>query len=175
MYEETFNEVLIYEKSDAKNENVRDQFTNSMTNILNRHRSVVELVAHGVMEYKGAKTIEEEKIQYFLDRFYISRIAIRFLINQHGKEFVQLFKSLQLWSDADRPLRPCSWLIFYYFKFQCLVTSVGIQLSLVHSIRSVICEGLLRMLLIVLKVSAKHIISVHQKLTLRLSTVIVPL
>ena len=88
MYEETFNEVLLYEKSDVKNENVRHQFTNSMTNILNRHRSVVELVAHGVMEYKVARTIEEEKIQYFLDRFYISRIAIRFLINQHGKEFV---------------------------------------------------------------------------------------
>jgi len=89
MYEETFNEVLLYEKSDVKNENVRHQFTNSMTNILNRHRSVVELVAHGVMEYKeNTRTIEEEKIQYFLDRFYISRIAIRFLINQHGKEFV---------------------------------------------------------------------------------------
>ena len=86
MYEETFNEVLLYEKSDAKNENVRDQFTNSMTSILNRHRSVVELVANGVMEYKGARKIEEEKIQYFLDRFYISRIAIRFLINQHGKK-----------------------------------------------------------------------------------------
>ena len=88
MYEETFNEVLLYEKSDVKNENVRHQFTSSMTNILNRHRSVVELVAYGVMEYKGTRTIEEEKIQYFLDRFYISRIAIRFLINQHGKEFV---------------------------------------------------------------------------------------
>ena len=89
MYEETLNEVLLYEKSDVKNENVRDQFTNSLTSILNRHRSVVELVAHGVMEYKGARRIEEEKIQYFLDRFYISRIAIRFLINQHGKSLVR--------------------------------------------------------------------------------------
>ena len=94
MYEETLNEVLLYEKSDVKNENVRDQFTNSLTSILNRHRSVVELVAHGVMEYKedvrekGARTIEEEKIQYFLDRFYMSRIAIRVLINQHGKTFL---------------------------------------------------------------------------------------
>jgi pyruvate dehydrogenase kinase 2/3/4 len=93
MYEETLNEVLLYEKSDVKNENVRDQFTNSLTSILNRHRSVVELVAHGVMEYKedvrenGARTIEEEKIQYFLDRFYMSRIAIRVLINQHVSMF----------------------------------------------------------------------------------------
>ena len=65
----------------------------SLQSILNRHRSVVEQVAHGVMEYKedvhesGIKTIEEEKIQYFLDRFYMSRIAIRVLINQHGKGF----------------------------------------------------------------------------------------
>ena len=91
MYEETLNEVLLYEKSDVKNVNVRDQFSGSLSSILNRHRSVVELVAHGVMEYKedvrenGARTIEEEKIQYFLDRFYMSRIAIRVLINQHGK------------------------------------------------------------------------------------------
>ena len=104
MYEETFNEVLLYEKSDVKNENVRHQFTSSMTNILNRHRSVVELVAHGVMEYKGTRTIEKEKIQYFLDRFYISRIAIRFLINQHGKEFV-LASSKPFNCSATRTIR----------------------------------------------------------------------
>jgi len=92
MYEETLNEVLLYEKSDVENENVRSQFTNSLQSILNRHRSVVEQVAHGVMEYKegtenGMKVIEEEKIQYFLDRFYMSRIAIRVLINQHVTMF----------------------------------------------------------------------------------------
>ena len=47
-------------------------------------------VAHAVLEYKefviesGIRTIDEEKMQYFLDRFYMSRIAIRVLINQHG-------------------------------------------------------------------------------------------
>ena len=90
MYEETLNDVLLYEKADVAGHNVMADFNLSLTKILNRHRSVVEQVAHGVMEYKedardqGARLIEEEKIQYFLDRFYMSRIAIRVLINQHG-------------------------------------------------------------------------------------------
>ena len=102
MYEETLNEVLLYEKSDVENENVRSQFTNSLQSILNRHRSVVEQVAHGVMEYKeevresGMKVIEEEKIQYFLDRFYMSRIAIRVLINQHGEFSYRTLCSMNL-------------------------------------------------------------------------------
>jgi hypothetical protein len=40
--------------------------------------------------YSGIETMMEHQLQYFLDRFYISRIAIRMLINQHtilfGKE-----------------------------------------------------------------------------------------
>ena len=132
MYEETFNEVLLYEKSDVKNENVHYRFTNSLTNILNRHRSVVELVAHGVMEYKEnisenrTSAIEEEKIQYFLDRFYISRIGIRFLINQHSKNFVVAGPNMStkkplvviqvgLWTVHSGPQHPCSWLILQYF------------------------------------------------------------
>merc|ERR1712130_1023791 len=53
----------------------------------------VEEVAKGVLEYKayvidgGIPAIEEEKMQYFLDRFYMSRIAIRVLINQHVTMF----------------------------------------------------------------------------------------
>ena len=38
-------------------------------------------MAQGVIELKGAKGIDhvmEHNIQYFLDRFYISRISIRF-------------------------------------------------------------------------------------------------
>ena len=55
-------------------------------------------VAHAVLEYKefviesGIRTIDEEKMQYFLDRFYMSRIAIRVLINQHGN-FLSLRKN----------------------------------------------------------------------------------
>jgi pyruvate dehydrogenase kinase 2/3/4 len=93
MYEDTLEEVLLYEKADSKDLEVREKFQKNLSSIVNRHRSVVEQVAHAVMEYKvvvdehsGMRTIDEEKMQYFLDRFYMSRIAIRVLINQHGKE-----------------------------------------------------------------------------------------
>lgn len=94
MYEDTLEEVLLYEKADSKDLEVREKFQKNLSSIVNRHRSVVEQVAHAVMEYKvvvdehsGMRTIDEEKMQYFLDRFYMSRIAIRVLINQHVTMF----------------------------------------------------------------------------------------
>jgi len=49
---------------------------------------VVETMAEGVIEMKealhGSENVKlENQIQYFLDRFYMSRISIRMLINQH--------------------------------------------------------------------------------------------
>lgn len=45
-------------------------------------------MAQGVLELKESHKIDqqtENSIQYFLDRFYMSRISIRMLINQHSK------------------------------------------------------------------------------------------
>lgn len=45
-------------------------------------------MAQGVLELKDSFEIDlhtENNIQYFLDRFYMSRIGIRMLINQHSK------------------------------------------------------------------------------------------
>lgn len=45
-------------------------------------------MAQGVLELKDSFEIDlhtENSIQYFLDRFYMSRIGIRMLINQHSK------------------------------------------------------------------------------------------
>lgn len=45
-------------------------------------------MAQGVLELKDSYEIDlhtENSIQYFLDRFYMSRIGIRMLINQHSK------------------------------------------------------------------------------------------
>lgn len=55
--------------------------------IRNRHADVVQTMAHGVLELKESNEIDsqtEHSIQYFLDRFYMSRISIRMLINQHS-------------------------------------------------------------------------------------------
>lgn len=38
MYEETLGEVLVFEKSDANDERVREDFLNSLHGIVNRHR-----------------------------------------------------------------------------------------------------------------------------------------
>lgn len=48
-------------------------------------------MAQGVIELKDSRDIDpsmELSIQYFLDRFYMSRISIRMLINQHSKNLL---------------------------------------------------------------------------------------
>ena len=45
-------------------------------------------MAEGVIEMKQSAKVDtstENNIQYFLDRFYMSRISIRMLINQHSE------------------------------------------------------------------------------------------
>uniref|UniRef100_A0A8C5ITX2 Protein-serine/threonine kinase n=1 Tax=Junco hyemalis TaxID=40217 RepID=A0A8C5ITX2_JUNHY len=62
------------------------RFTNALVTIRNRHNDVVPTMAQGVIEYKetyGDDPVSNQNIQYFLDRFYLSRISIRMLLNQH--------------------------------------------------------------------------------------------
>lgn len=66
----------------------RGRFTNALVTIRNRHNDVVPTMAQGVIEYKetyGDDPVSNQNIQYFLDRFYLSRISIRMLINQHSE------------------------------------------------------------------------------------------
>ena len=61
-------------------------FCESLVNIRNRHSDVVQTMAQGVIELKDSTRVDcstENNIQYFLDRFYMNRISIRMLINQH--------------------------------------------------------------------------------------------
>uniref|UniRef100_A0AAR2LZ60 Protein-serine/threonine kinase n=1 Tax=Pygocentrus nattereri TaxID=42514 RepID=A0AAR2LZ60_PYGNA len=65
---------------------VHSCFVETLVTIRNRHNDVVPTMAQGVIEYKemfGHDPVTSQNIQYFLDRFYMSRISIRMLINQH--------------------------------------------------------------------------------------------
>ena len=53
--------------------------------IQTRHSNVVQTMAQGVLELRDSHTVDRQTdmaIQYFLDRFYMSRISIRMLIHQ---------------------------------------------------------------------------------------------
>ncbi|CAK8682833.1 unnamed protein product [Clavelina lepadiformis] len=84
-YQQSLEEVIDFDQDNA---NCRDlvEFNKVLEGIIQRHRNVVETMAHGIMEWNELQKHPEDgqdKIQYFLDRFYTSRIGIRILINQH--------------------------------------------------------------------------------------------
>ena len=63
-------------------------FTNLLQKIKRRHDPTVTTVAQGVLEWKRSRGDPREthigmEMQQWLDRFYMSRIGIRFLIGQH--------------------------------------------------------------------------------------------
>uniref|UniRef100_A0A8C6TYI4 Protein-serine/threonine kinase n=1 Tax=Neogobius melanostomus TaxID=47308 RepID=A0A8C6TYI4_9GOBI len=67
------------------------RFVEVLETIRNRHNEVVPTMAQGVIEFKDTlcqqDPVTDHNIQYFLDRFYTSRISIRMLINQHTLVF----------------------------------------------------------------------------------------
>ena len=85
-YEKSFSEVILYENADPNDPEVLERFCKNLVNIRNRHSNVVPTMAQGVLELKETHPVDqqtEHSIQYFLHRFYMSRISIRMLINQH--------------------------------------------------------------------------------------------
>ena len=62
------------------------RFTKCLAKIKRRHDPTVTTVAGGVLEWKKANKsrLIGDDVQRFLDRFYMSRIGIRFLIGQRG-------------------------------------------------------------------------------------------
>ncbi|KAI5638111.1 mitochondrial branched-chain alpha-ketoacid dehydrogenase kinase domain-containing protein [Phthorimaea operculella] len=84
-YERSFEEIIQFEKMEPEPP-VLSQFCSRLVHIRNRHADVVQTMAQGVLELKESHEVDtntESSIQYFLDRFYMSRISIRMLINQH--------------------------------------------------------------------------------------------
>lgn len=87
-YAKSFEEVIDFEKSEPTSENL-EKFCAALIHIRDRHTDVVQTMANGILELKESQNLVEPgietSIQYFLDRFYMSRISIRMLINQHSK------------------------------------------------------------------------------------------
>lgn len=89
-YDISFKELLEFVDMSSPSEDDLSKFTKTLVHIRNRHSSVVETMAQGMIELKETGEIDlntEKTIQYFLDRFYMSRISIRMLINQHAGLF----------------------------------------------------------------------------------------
>ncbi|XP_076119899.1 pyruvate dehydrogenase (acetyl-transferring) kinase isozyme 1, mitochondrial [Alosa pseudoharengus] len=85
-YMQSFQDILEFKDKNADDEKVTYAFTDAVIKIRNRHNDVVPTMAQGVVEYKeayGTDPITSQNMQYFLDRFYMSRISIRMLLNQH--------------------------------------------------------------------------------------------
>ncbi|XP_034838686.1 pyruvate dehydrogenase (acetyl-transferring) kinase, mitochondrial [Maniola hyperantus] len=96
-YERSFEEIIEFEKKEPEPP-VLDQFCERLVHIRNRHADVVQTMAQGVLELKESHEVDpgiENSIQYFLDRFYMSRISIRMLINQHTLLFGEQIGSRQ--------------------------------------------------------------------------------
>merc|ERR1712142_96188 len=84
-YAQSFTELLEFECSSSEPE-ILARFCQTLKTIQARHTNVVQTMAQGVLELKESHTVDKQTdmaIQYFLDRFYMSRISMRMLINQH--------------------------------------------------------------------------------------------
>uniref|UniRef100_A0A0N5AJ72 Protein-serine/threonine kinase n=1 Tax=Syphacia muris TaxID=451379 RepID=A0A0N5AJ72_9BILA len=83
-YCESFSDILQYETAMATSETMK-RFNEQLQVILNRHKYVVETMAQALIEFRRSnnQNCYEDGLQYFLDRFYLNRISIRMLQNQH--------------------------------------------------------------------------------------------
>ncbi|KAI1721392.1 mitochondrial branched-chain alpha-ketoacid dehydrogenase kinase domain-containing protein [Ditylenchus destructor] len=84
-YRQSFEDILEFENSEPTTDNIF-KFNDQLQRILKRHSNVVQTMAEGLIELKesdGVDIASERGIQYFLDRFYLNRVSIRMLQNQH--------------------------------------------------------------------------------------------
>ncbi|KAJ1101285.1 hypothetical protein NDU88_006357 [Pleurodeles waltl] len=85
-YVHSLMEMIEFQDRNSDDQRALSDFTETLVTIRNRHNNVVPTMAQGVLEYKeafGVDPVTNQNVQYFLDRFYMSRISIRMLINQH--------------------------------------------------------------------------------------------
>ncbi|XP_067100498.1 pyruvate dehydrogenase (acetyl-transferring) kinase isozyme 2, mitochondrial isoform X2 [Osmerus mordax] len=98
-YIQSLMDILEFLDKNPDDQSILGEFVDTLVKIRNRHNDVVPTMAQGIVEYKetfSQDSVTNQNIQYFLDRFYMSRISIRMLINQHTLVF----------DGATNPLHP---------------------------------------------------------------------
>ncbi|XP_035648726.1 pyruvate dehydrogenase (acetyl-transferring) kinase isozyme 2, mitochondrial-like isoform X1 [Oncorhynchus keta] len=89
-YATSLMEIVGFLEKEPDDKKILKKFTETLVNIRNRHNNVVTTMAQGVVEYKdafGSDPVTNQNVQYFLDRFYMSRISTRMIMNQHSLIF----------------------------------------------------------------------------------------
>ncbi|XP_055749594.1 pyruvate dehydrogenase (acetyl-transferring) kinase isozyme 2, mitochondrial-like isoform X2 [Salvelinus fontinalis] len=89
-YATSLMELVGFLEKEPDDKKILKKFTETLVNIRNRHNNVVPTMAQGVVEYKdafGSDPVTNQNVQYFLDRFYMSRISTRMIMNQHSLIF----------------------------------------------------------------------------------------
>ncbi|CAK9301726.1 unnamed protein product [Gordionus sp. m RMFG-2023] len=89
-YKQSFIEILKFENVHPTSAKIKHDLVETLFRMRNRHMNVVETIAQGITEMKetyGETAKIDGNIQYFLDRFFLSRISIRMLITQHTMMF----------------------------------------------------------------------------------------
>jgi len=85
-YAQSFRDLVEFDSGSATDQATLANFCQTLKTVQTRHANVVQTMAQGVLELKESHTVDKQTdmaIQYFLDRFYMSRISMRMLINQH--------------------------------------------------------------------------------------------
>jgi pyruvate dehydrogenase kinase 2/3/4 len=106
----SFHRVRYYAKANGRKHwppeihEFNAKFTKTLERIKHRHDPTVTTVAQGVLEWKRSQNEANIglDIQAWLDRFYLSRIGIRFLIGQRASSYFLLrYILLKLWCGTQ--------------------------------------------------------------------------
>ncbi len=95
-YLKSFEEIFLFKDKDKPTDKDLIKFSKTLDAVVERHRDVVQNMAMGILQVEETYGIDAktgQNIQYFLDRFLMSRISIRMLINQHLLMFGGVEKS----------------------------------------------------------------------------------
>lgn len=93
-YLKSFEEIIMFKDMKPSDQELK-KFNKTLNAVVERHKDVVQNMAMGILNVEETYGIDPktgQNIQYFLDRFLMSRISIRMLINQHLLMFSEDYK-----------------------------------------------------------------------------------